>query len=194
VLGLIAQRAGFSLWQFLHYIQDELVLVLGTSSSAVVLPRMLGKLEHLGCARSVVGLTLPTGYSFNLAGTSIYLSMAAIFIVQATNVEFSLSQQLSLLSILLLTSKAAAAVPGSGFITLAATVSSTGMVPMEGLALLVGVDQFLTPARALTNVIGNGVATVVIARWEGALDLPRARAVLAQEIEAEADEPEKSVR
>jgi aerobic C4-dicarboxylate transport protein len=181
VLWLIARLTGFSLWQFLTYIKEEIVLVLGTSSSAAALPHLMVKLENLGCPRSVVGLTLSTGYSFNLAGTAIYLSMAAIFLARATDVELDPSQQLALLGVLLLTSKGAAAVTGGGFIALAATLSSTGAVPMEGLALLIGVDQFLAAARAVTNLIGNGVATLVIARWEGALDPAWARAVLAHE-------------
>jgi aerobic C4-dicarboxylate transport protein len=190
VLGLIAHLTGFSLWAFLRYIKEEILIVLGTSSSEAALPRMIIKLENLGCARPVVGLVIPAGYSFNLDGTSIYLTMAAIFIAQATNVPLSLAQQLEILGVLLLTSKGAAAVTGGGFITLAATLSSTGHIPVGGLALLLGIDRFMSEARAITNLIGNGVATMVVARWEGALDLKRMQLVLAGETEAEAEEPE----
>ena len=178
ILGTIARLAGFSLWRFLRYIGEEILIVLATSSSEAALPRMITKLENLGCSRPVVGLVIPTGYSFNLDGTSIYLTMAALFIAQATNVPLSLGQQLSILGVLLLTSKGAAAVTGGGFITLAATLSTTGTVPVAGLALLLGIDRFMSEARAITNLIGNGVATVVIARWEGALDMDRMNAVL----------------
>lgn len=181
VLGLIARLAGFSLWQFLRYIREEIVIVLGTSSSEAALPRMISKLEKLGCGKSVVGLVVPTGYSFNLDGTSIYLTMAAIFVAQATDVQLGLWDQLGILGVLLLTSKGAAAVTGGGFITLAATLESTGKVPMAGLALLLGIDRFMSEARAITNLIGNGVATIVVARWEGALDVAKMRAVLSGE-------------
>ncbi|HEY3999269.1 MAG TPA: dicarboxylate/amino acid:cation symporter [Candidatus Xenobia bacterium] len=175
VLGLIARWTGFSLWRFLVYIREEIAIVVGTSSSESVLPLMMAKLERLGCAESVVGLVIPTGYSFNLDGTSIYLTMAVLFIAQATNTPLSLTQQLAILGVLLLTSKGAAAVTGGGFITLAATLSSTGALPVAGLALLLGVDRFMSEARALTNLIGNGVATLVVARWEKALDMDRLR-------------------
>ncbi len=190
VLGLIARLTGFSLWQFLRYIKEEILIVLGTSSSEAALPRMITKLENVGCGQSVVGLVIPAGYSFNLDGTSIYLTTAAIFIAQATNVHLSLVEELGILGVLLLTSKGAAAVTGGGFITLAATLESTGKVPVAGLALLLGIDRFMSEARAITNLIGNGVATMVVARWEGVLDLPRARSVLAEDTELEADEPE----
>jgi len=179
VLGTIARLTGFRLWRFLRYIREEILIVLGTSSSEAALPRMMVKLENLGCARPVVGLVVPTGYSFNLDGTSIYLTMAAVFIAQATNVPLGLGQQLQILGVLLLTSKGSAAVTGGGFITLAATLSTTGTVPVAGLALLLGIDRFMSEARAITNLIGNGVATLVVARWEGALDLDRLRAELA---------------
>ena len=178
VLGLIARSAGFRITRFLRYISEEIVVVLATSSSESALPRLIGKLENLGCARPVVGLVVPAGYSFNLDGTSIYLTMAAVFIAQATDVPLSLMQQLSILAVLLLTSKGAAAVTGGGFITLAATLESTGTVPVAGLALLLGIDRFMSEARAITNLIGNGVATVVVARWEGALDRDQFRRVL----------------
>jgi aerobic C4-dicarboxylate transport protein len=179
VLGLVARLSGFSLWRFLVYIREEIFIVLGTSSSESVLPRMMEKMERLGCHRSVVGLVIPTGYSFNLDGTSIYLTMAAIFIAQATDVPLTLGDQLTILAVLLLTSKGAAAVTGGGFITLAATLSSVGKVPVAGLTLLLGVDRFLSEARAITNLIGNGVATVVISKWEKAFDVDRATRVLA---------------
>jgi aerobic C4-dicarboxylate transport protein len=181
VLGLVMRLAGFSLWKFLGYIKEEILIVLGTSSSESVLPRMIEKMERLGAERTVVGLVIPTGYSFNLDGTSIYLTMAAVFIAQACNVPLSLGDQLYILAILLLTSKGAAAVTGGGFITLAATLSTVGHVPVAGLALLLGVDRFMSEARAITNLIGNGVATVIVAKWEKAFDGERARRVLSGE-------------
>jgi aerobic C4-dicarboxylate transport protein len=193
VLGTIARITGFSLWRFLRYIKEEILIVLGTSSSEAALPRMIVKLENAGCAKSVVGLVIPTGYSFNLDGTSIYLTMAAIFIAQATNVHLTLGQQLMILGVLLLTSKGAAAVTGGGFITLAATLSSVGTVPVAGLALLLGIDRFMSEARAITNLIGNGVATMVIAKWEGALDMKRAQFVLEADSDELAEEPEHLV-
>jgi aerobic C4-dicarboxylate transport protein len=156
-------------------LREEFLLVLGTSSSESALPGLMTKLERLGCARSVVGLVVPTGYSFNLDGTSIYLTMAAMFVAQATDTALTLQQKLSLLAVLLLTSKGSAAVSGGGFVTLAATLAATGEVPVAGLSLLLGVDRFMSEARALTNLAGNAVATVVVARWEGALDVERAR-------------------
>src|SRR5205823_4925197 len=188
VLGVIAMLTGFSLWRFLVYIKEEIFLVLGTSSSESALPGLMHKLEFAGAARPVVGLVVPTGYSFNLDGTSIYLTMAAIFIAQAFNIQLDLGQQLGILGVLLLTSKGAAAVTGGGFITLAATLASTGSVPVEGLALLLGVDRFMSECRAITNLIGNGVATLVVARWENELDMSRLRAVLTHEPGGEADE------
>ena len=170
VLGLICRAYGFRLWKFLRFIREEILLVLGTSSSEAALPRMLEKLERYGCARPVVGLVIPTGYSFNLDGTSIYLSMAAIFIAQVYRVDLTIVQQLTLLGILMLTSKGAAGVTGSGFIVLASTLAATNTVPVEGVALLLGVDRFMSEARAITNLIGNGVATLVVARSEGAFD------------------------
>ncbi len=170
VLGLIARFAGFSLIKFIVYIKDELLIVLGTSSSESVLPRIMIKLENMGCSKSVVSLVIPTGYSFNLDGTSIYLAMAAIFVAQATNTPLTWMQELTLLGVLLLTSKGAAGVTGSGFITLAATLSVIPTIPVAGLALILGIDRFMSEARALTNLIGNGVATVVAAKWENELD------------------------
>ena len=170
VLGLICRAYGFRIWKFLRFIREEILLVLGTSSSEAALPRMLVKLEQYGCAKPVVGLVIPTGYSFNLDGTSIYLSMATIFIAQVYKVDLSISQQLGLLGILMLTSKGAAGVTGSGFIVLASTLAATRTVPVEGVALLLGVDRFMSEARAITNLIGNGVATLVVSRSEGAFD------------------------
>src|SRR4029077_18764532 len=193
VLGGIARLAGFSIWKFIKYIKEELLIVLGTSSSESVLPRMINKLENLGCKESVVGLVIPTGYSFNLDGTCIYLTMAAIFLAQATNTELQLWQQLGIIAILLLTSKGAAGVTGSGFIVLAATLSSVGHIPVASIALILGVDRFMSEARALTNLIGNGVATVVVSRWEGALDMKKMQSHLNQEREPEADTPEQAL-
>jgi aerobic C4-dicarboxylate transport protein len=190
VLGLIARVHGFSIWKFVKYIKEELLIVLGTSSSESVLPRMMAKMENLGARKSVVGLVIPTGYSFNLDGTSIYLTMAAVFIAQATNTPMTLMQQITLLGVLLLTSKGAAGITGSGFIVLAATLSAVGGVPVAGLALILGIDRFMSEARALTNLIGNGVATVVVAKWTGDLDTARMQRQLDNESEVEAEEPE----
>ena len=178
VLGAIARATGFSLIRFLKYIAEEILIVLGTSSSESALPRIMAKLEHLGCAKPVVGLVVPTGYSFNLDGTSIYMTMAAIFVAQASGVHLSLAQELGILGVLLLTSKGAAAVTGSGFVTLAATLAAFPTIPVAGLTLLLGVDRFMSEARAITNLIGNAVATMVVAKWDGALDLERAHAIL----------------
>jgi aerobic C4-dicarboxylate transport protein len=178
VLGTVAAICGFSLWKFIRYIKEEILLVLGTSSSESALPRMLSKLEYLGCDKSVVGLVIPTGYSFNLDGTSIYMTIAVAFVAQALDVQLSWRDYATLLGVLMLTSKGAAAVTGGGFITLAATLASTSTLPVAGLTLLIGVDRFMSEARAITNLIGNGVATMVVARWEGALDLPRVLQIL----------------
>jgi aerobic C4-dicarboxylate transport protein len=191
VLGIIAWLHGFSIWKFIKYIKEELFIVLGTSSSESVLPRMIAKMENLGVKKSVVGLVIPTGYSFNLDGTSIYLTMAAVFIAQATNTPLTLMQELTLLGVLLLTSKGAAGVTGSGFIVLAATLSAVGHVPVAGLALILGIDRFMSEARALTNLIGNGVATVVVGRWCGEVDLERVRRMLDRETTEEAEAPER---
>ena len=190
VLGSIARVHGFSILKFIKYIKEELLIVLGTSSSESVLPRMMAKMENLGAKKSTVGLVIPTGYSFNLDGTSIYLTMAAVFIAQATNTPMSLTQQLTLLAVLLLTSKGAAGVTGSGFIVLAATLSAVGGVPVAGLALILGIDRFMSEARALTNLIGNGVATVVVAKWTGDLDSAQLQARLNAETDLEAESPE----
>ncbi|MFA6286270.1 MAG: dicarboxylate/amino acid:cation symporter [Opitutaceae bacterium] len=178
VLGAIARLHGFSVFKLLAYIKEELLIVLGTSSSESVLPRMMEKMEAIGCARPVVGIVLPAGYSFNLDGTSIYLTMAAIFVAQATNTPLTLTQELTVLGVLLLTSKGAAGVTGSGFITLAATLASVSHIPVAGLALLIGVDRFMSEARALTNLCGNAVAMVVVAMWEKSFDRSKGAAIL----------------
>jgi len=174
VLGLVAKFYGFSIFRFLRYLKDEQLIVLGTSSSESVLPRLMEKMQRFGCSKPVVGLVIPTGYSFNLDGTTIYLSMAALFIAQAYNIDLTIWQQLSIMALLMVTSKGAAAVTGGGFITLAATLQATGQLPIEGLALLFGVDRFMSTARALTNLIGNGVATVVVAKMEKEFDQTKA--------------------
>jgi aerobic C4-dicarboxylate transport protein len=171
VLGFIARLHGFNIFKYVAYIREEILVVLGTSSSEAALPALMKKIENLGASRSTVGLVIPTGYSFNLDGTSIYLSMAAIFIAQATNTPLTLSQQLTLLIVLMLTSKGAAGVTGSGFIVLAATLSAMGTVPVGGLALILGIDRFMSEARSITNIIGNGVAALVVAKWTNELDM-----------------------
>ena len=178
VLGGISFINGFSLWKFLKYIKEEILIVLGTSSSESALPRMIKKMEDAGCSKSVCGLVIPAGYSFNLDGTCIYLTIAAIFIAQATNTSLTFSHELILLGVLLLTSKGAAAVTGGGFITLAATLASMGTIPVAGITLLLGVDRFMSEARAITNLIGNGVATIVISNWEKELNKDQLKEVL----------------
>lgn len=178
VLGAVARVCGFSILQFIRYIKEELLLVLGTSSSESALVPLMQKLERLGCSKSVVGLVVPAGYSFNLDGTNIYLAMAAIFVAQALNVELTLVEQLTLLGVAMLTSNGAAGVTGSGFITLAATLAVVPSVPVAGLALILGIDRFMSEARALTNFIGNGVACIAVARWENELDRERMRETL----------------
>jgi aerobic C4-dicarboxylate transport protein len=187
-LGLVAWLSGFNIFLFIRYILDEILIVLGTSSSETVLPKIMEKLQRFGAARPVVGLVIPTGYSFNLDGTSIYMSMATLFIAQAYGIELGLSEQLWILLILMLTSKGASGVTGSGFIVLAATLQATGVVPIEGLALLIGVDRFMSTARAITNLIGNAVATIVIAKSEGAFD----EAAALAEYRREFDDPAMS--
>jgi len=193
VLFVVCKLAGFSLWRYLCYIKEEILLVLGTSSSEAALPRMMAKLEIAGADKSVVGLCLPMGYSFNLDGTCIYLTMAAVFLAQATNTPLDISHQLYLLFILLLTSKGAAAVTGGGFITLAATLQTVGTIPVASLTLLLGVDRFMSEARAITNLIGNGIATIVVAKWENALDERKLAAVLAGRDDEYADDPEDAL-
>jgi aerobic C4-dicarboxylate transport protein len=178
VLGIIARLTGFSLLRFLGYIRDELLIVLGTSSSESALPRLMEKLERLGCSRSVVGLVVPTGYSFNLDGTNIYMTMAALFIAQATNTHLTLGQQLTILGVAMLTSKGASGITGAGFVTLAATLAVVPTIPVAGMALILGIDRFMSECRALTNFVGNGVASVVVSRWEGELDRERLARVL----------------
>jgi len=170
VMGPVAKWAGFSLLKFIAYIKEELLIVLGTSSSESVLPRMIDKMERLGCSKPVVGLVIPTGYSFNLDGTSIYLTMSAIFLAQATNIELTLVQELTIIAVLLLTSKGASGVTGSGFIVLAATLSVIPGIPVAALAVIFGIDRFMSTGRALTNLVGNGVATIVVSKWEKELD------------------------
>ena len=191
VLGTIARLHGFSVFKFIRYIKEELLIVLGTSSSESVLPRMMEKLENLGARKSVVGLVIPTGYSFNLDGTSIYLTMAAVFIAQATDTPLDITHQITLLLVLLLTSKGAAGITGSGFIVLAATLSAVGHVPVAGLALILGIDRFMSEARALTNLIGNGVATLVVAKWTGDLDMKRLKQGLDNPTVQELQDPEE---
>jgi DAACS family dicarboxylate/amino acid:cation (Na+ or H+) symporter/aerobic C4-dicarboxylate transport protein len=178
VLGFIAWLCGISLWGFLKYIKDEILIVFGTCSTEAVLPQMMVKLENLGCPESLVGMVLPAGYTFNADGSSIYLTMAAIFLAQATQTHLSLSDQLIVLAVLLLTSKGSAGVAGSAFVTLAATLASMDKIPVASLVLLLGADSFLNEARAVTNLIGNGIATVAIATWERSFDLARAREAL----------------
>jgi len=190
VLGTIAKLAGFNIFKFIAYIKEELLIVLGTSSSESALPRMMAKLENLGCTKSVVGLVIPTGYSFNLDGTSIYLTMAAVFVAQATNTPLTMTQTLTILAVLMLTSKGAAGVTGSGFVTLAATFTAIPTIPVAGLALILGIDRFMSEARALTNLVGNGVATVVVSRWENELDVERMNLVLSNQAVIAIEEPD----
>ncbi len=178
VLGLICWLNGIALWRLLVFLREELLIVLGTSSSEAALPGLLRKMEHLGCSKAVTGLVIPAGYSFNLDGTSIYLTIAALFIAQATDTHLALGQQVFILLVLMLNSKGAAAVTGGGFITLAATLAALGTIPVAGITLLLGVDRFMSEMRALTNLVGNGVATIVVARWEGQFDDARAHAIL----------------
>lgn len=191
VLGTIARICGFNIFKFIRYIREELLIVLGTSSSESALPRMMAKLEKLGCTKSVVGLVIPTGYSFNLDGTSIYLTMAAIFVAQATNTHLTWTQKLTILFVLLLTSKGAAGVTGSGFVTLAATFAAIPTIPVAGLALILGIDRFMSEARALTNLVGNGIATVVVSKWENELNEEQMQRVLNGEAEEVTDYDEE---
>ena len=183
VLGAIARLAGFSIFRFIGYIKDELLIVLGTSSSETVLPHMMQKMERLGASRPVVGLVIPTGYSFNLDGTNIYMTLATLFLAQATNTHLTLGQELTILGVAMLTSKGASGVTGAGFVTLAATLSIIPDIPIQSLAILVGIDKFMSECRALTNLVGNGVATVVISRWEGELDKDKLREAMAHPLE-----------
>lgn len=179
VLGVIARSVGFSIIRFLSYIKEELLIVLGTSSSEAALPHLMEKLEKLGCSRSVVGLVVPTGYSFNLDGTNIYMTMAVVFIAQATNTDLTWGQQLTLLAVTMLTSKGASGVTGAGFITLAATLAVVPTIPLAGMVLILGIDRFMSECRALTNIVGNGVATVVVSAWEHELDRGQLKRVMS---------------
>ncbi len=187
VLGAVARYNGFSILALIRYIKEELLLVLGTSSSEAALPGLMAKMERAGCNRSVVGLVVPTGYSFNLDGTNIYMTLAALFIAQATDTPLSFGDQILLLAVAMLSSKGAAGITGAGFITLAATLSVVPTVPVAGMALILGVDRFMSECRALTNFVGNAVATVVVARWEGELDQTKFAAAMAGDLPEEAD-------
>jgi aerobic C4-dicarboxylate transport protein len=184
VLGTIARLSGFSILRFIGYIKDELLIVLGTSSSETVLPHMMQKMEHLGASKPVVGLVIPTGYSFNLDGTNIYMTLTTLFLAQATNTPLTLTQELVILAIAMLTSKGASGVTGAGFVTLAATLSIVPDIPIASLAMVVGIDKFMSECRALTNLVGNGVATIVISRWEGELDAQKLHETMKHPITA----------
>jgi len=194
VLGLIAKFTGFSIFKFIKYIKEELLIVLGTSSSESALPNLMRKLEKLGCSKPVVGLVVPTGYSFNLDGTNIYMTMAALFVAQATNTDLTLTQELTILLVAMLTSKGASGITGAGFITLAATLAVVPTIPVAGMALILGIDRFMSEARALTNFIGNGVATVVVSKWENELDSKRMDDVLHGRVEVTDDKGMMPVR
>jgi aerobic C4-dicarboxylate transport protein len=183
VLGSIARATGFSILKFLAYIKDELLIVLGTSSSESALPQLMAKLERLGCSKSVVGLVVPTGYSFNLDGTNIYMTLATLFIAQALGIDLSFEQQLTILGVAMLTSKGASGVTGAGFITLAATLSVVNPALVPGMAIVFAVDKFMSECRAITNIIGNGVATVVVSAWEGELDRNKMNAAMSQNVD-----------
>ena len=178
ILGIIARLAGFSIFKFLKFIRHEILLVLGTSSSESALVPLMAKLERLGCPKGITGLVVPAGYSFNLDGTNIYITLATLFIAQALNIDLSLQQQLSIFAVAMLTSKGASGVTGAGFITLAATLAVVPSVPVAGLALIVGIDRFMSEARAITNLIGNGVATIVLSQWEGDQDKAQLKSTL----------------
>ena len=194
VLGAIAKFTGFSIFKFIKYIKEELLIVLGTSSSESALPNLMRKLEKLGCSKPVVGLVVPTGYSFNLDGTNIYMTMAALFVAQATNTDLTLTQELTILLVAMLTSKGASGITGAGFITLAATLAVVPTIPVGGMALILGIDRFMSEARALTNFIGNGVATVVVSKWEKELDSARMDDVLSGRVHVEDQNSLKQVR
>jgi aerobic C4-dicarboxylate transport protein len=182
VLGTIARIVGFNIVRFIGYIKEEMLIVLGTSSSEAALPQLMEKLEKLGCSRSVVGLVVPTGYSFNLDGTNIYMTMAVLFIAQATNTDLSWGQQLTLLAVTMLTSKGASGVTGAGFITLAATLAVVPTIPLSGMVLILGIDRFMSECRALTNIVGNGVATIVVSAWEKELDRAKLRSEMRRDV------------
>jgi aerobic C4-dicarboxylate transport protein len=184
ILGTVAHWAGFSIFRFLAYIKDELLIVLGTSSSETVLPDMMRKLERLGASRPIVGLVFPTGYSFNTDGTNIYLTLSALFLAQATNTHLSLAQEVAILLVAMIASKGASGVTGTGFVTLAAILTAVPAIPVQSLAILIGIDKFMSECRALTNVIGNGVATIVVSRWEGELDTAKMNEIMAHPLES----------
>ena len=194
VLGTIAKLTGFSIFKFIAYIKEELLIVLGTSSSESALPALMRKLEKLGCSKPVVGLVVPTGYSFNLDGTNIYMTMAALFVAQATNTDLTLTQELTILFVAMLTSKGASGITGAGFITLAATLAVVPTIPVAGMALILGIDRFMSECRALTNFVGNGVATVVVSKWEKELDTHRMDEVLNGRVSIEDDKRLQEVR
>ncbi len=194
VLGLIARYTGFSIFRFIAYIKEELLIVLGTSSSESALPALMRKLEKLGCSKSVVGLVVPTGYSFNLDGTNIYMTMAALFVAQATNTDLTVGQQLTILGVAMLTSKGASGITGAGFITLAATLAVVPTIPVAGMALILGIDRFMSECRALTNFVGNGVATIVVSKWEKELDHDRLASELKHPTHLEEDKEMFPVR
>ncbi|MBQ5947256.1 dicarboxylate/amino acid:cation symporter [Massilia sp. ST3] len=194
VLGAIAKMTGFSIFKFIAYIKEELLIVLGTSSSESALPALMRKLEKLGCSKPVVGLVVPTGYSFNLDGTNIYMTMAALFVAQATNTDLTLTQELTILFVAMLTSKGASGITGAGFITLAATLAVVPTIPVAGMALILGIDRFMSECRALTNFVGNGVATVVVSKWEKELDTERMHEVLDGRVAIDDDKRLKEVR
>ena len=183
VLGVIARIAGFSIFKFIGYIKEELLIVLGTSSSESALPALMEKLERLGCSKSVVGLVVPTGYSFNLDGTNIYMTLATLFISQAMGVNLTLGEQLTVLGVAMLTSKGASGITGAGFITLAATLAVVNPALVPGMAIVLGIDKFMSECRALTNIIGNGVATIVVSWWEGELDRDKLNAALSRQVD-----------
>ena len=194
VLGFIARMTGFSIFRFINYIKEELLIVLGTSSSESALPALMRKLEKLGCSKPVVGLVVPTGYSFNLDGTNIYMTMAALFVAQATNTDLTFTQQLTILGVAMLTSKGASGITGAGFITLAATLAVVPTIPVAGMALILGIDRFMSECRALTNFVGNGVATVVVSHWEKELDHDRLASELASPSHSHGQEEVAAVR
>ncbi|WP_028212711.1 dicarboxylate/amino acid:cation symporter [Paraburkholderia mimosarum] len=194
VLGIVARLCGFSLWSFLAYIRDELLIVLGTSTSEAALPQLMDKLERLGCPRGVVGLVVPTGYSFNLDGTNIYMTLAVLFLAQATNTHLSFAQQLTLLLVTMLTSKGSTGVTGAGFITLAASLSVVPTVPVSAMVLILGIDRFMSECRALTNIVGNGVATIVVSAWEGELDRTKLAMALGNEEQVRGDSRSPDMR
>jgi aerobic C4-dicarboxylate transport protein len=194
VLGTIARLAGFSIFRFIAYIKDELLIVVGTSSSETVLPQMIQKMQRLGASKSVVGLVIPTGYSFNLDGTNIYMTLATLFLAQVTNTPLTIGQELGIRVIAMITSKGASGVTGAGFVTLAATLAIVPDIPIQSLAILPGIDKFMSECRALTNLVGNGVATIVISRWEGELDADKLHEAMAHPVDMGALVEQESIQ